>query len=77
MVFRCPNIKSEDTKLYIVNDPYCEYFVMAHKKSCFFCKHLSDLVYDYENGPYMFICDKDCYSSKCMNGNCQNFEEED
>ena len=25
---------------------------------CVFCKHCSDIFYDYTNGPYMFMCDK-------------------
>lgn len=33
------------------------YTVMAHPRSCFFCGHLRDIVYDYTNGPYMFFCD--------------------
>ena len=29
----------------------------AHKNSCLFCKHCTDIFYDYTNGPYMFFCD--------------------
>ena len=25
---------------------------------CVFCKHCTDVIYDYSNGPYMFMCDK-------------------
>ena len=24
---------------------------------CVFCKHCTDIFYDYSNGPYMFMCD--------------------
>lgn len=27
----------------------------AHKNSCLFCKHCTDIFYDYTNGPYMFF----------------------
>ena len=33
------------------------YSVLAHPKSCFFCKRCTDIFYDYTNGPYMFFCD--------------------
>lgn len=33
------------------------YSVMARPNSCFFCDHLTDIVFDYTNGPYMFFCD--------------------
>jgi hypothetical protein len=30
---------------------------MLPKAHCAFCKHCTDLFYDYTNGPYMFICE--------------------
>lgn len=35
---------------------------------CAFCKHCSDLFWDYSSGPYMFICDLNCEDfEKCGN----------
>lgn len=43
----------ERTRKYV-----CEYYsVMAHPRGCFFCKHSTDVFYDFTNGPYMIICD--------------------
>ena len=37
------------------------YSVEAHPRSCFFCDHLTDIFWDYTNGPYLFITDDDCH----------------
>lgn len=29
----------------------------AHEHSCLFCKHLTDIYWDYTHGPYLFICE--------------------
>lgn len=36
-------------------------------KSCFICKHCTDIFYDATNGPYLAICDmgKDADSDEC------------
>lgn len=41
-------------------------------RHCAFCKHCTDIFYDYTHGPYMFICDlgKDDFRT------CGKFEEE-
>lgn len=57
------------------------YVCEAHKKGCFFCKHLTDIFYD-SSGPYMFICDR-CsnessdYFDKGLSGKCEFWEEEE
>lgn len=54
----------------------------AHKRSCLFCKHCTDIFYDYTNGPYMFICGFECdldmeeAKYKSFKGLCPKFEEE-
>lgn len=62
----------------------CEYYaVYAHTRSCFFCKHCSDMWFDYQNGPYMYICsyptkaDMEDHSIEGMKGKCNNFEEDE
>lgn len=49
----------------------------AHKHSCLFCKHNTDIFYDYTNGPYMFICDLGSDNiEKSFEGKCPNWEED-
>lgn len=52
------------------------YTVKAHPKSCFFCQHLTDIFYDYTNGPYGFVCNLEGDIETGMRGVCDNFEEE-
>ena len=55
------------------------YIVMAHPKSCFFCEHCTDIIYDYSNGPYMFICNNNINSDHIelgLKGMCNKFKEE-
>lgn len=37
-----------------------DFKVDAHKNSCFFCKRMTDIFWDYSNGPYLFITDDSC-----------------
>lgn len=53
------------------------YTVKALPQSCFFCDHLTDIIYDYTNGPYGFACDLDGDIETGMRGLCQNFSEEE
>lgn len=41
--------------------------------NCVFCKHCTDMFWDYTHGPYMIFCEKDCLTEKLT---CQYFEEE-
>lgn len=71
--------KSELTRIY--KGP--GYTVKAHPKSCFFCQHLTDIWWDYTNGPYMFMCEKRQMTEDSdedpieigMHGNCPDFME--
>ena len=49
------------------------------EKSCTVCKHLTDIFWDYTNGPYAFICDKknDDDIEKGLAGNCDGWEKEE
>lgn len=53
------------------------YTVKAHPKSCFFCQHLTDIFYDYTNGPYGFVCNLDGDIETGMRGVCRDFKEEE
>lgn len=49
-----------------------EYECDAPDNCCLFCKHCTDVFWDYTNGPYMFMGD-------CCDGNfetCGMFDEE-
>ena len=47
----------KDHKWYELSDGIFKMRVGAHKKSCLFCSHCSDVVWDFTNGPYMITCD--------------------
>lgn len=51
--------------------------VTAHKRSCFFCKHLKDIFWDYIIGPYMFFGDlPECKPGKFgLDGKCLYFDD--
>lgn len=58
--------------------------VGAHKRSCLFCRHCSDVWWDHMNGPYMFLCEfddipcgKEHDPERSFVGECPAFEEED
>ena len=44
---------------------------------CFFCKNLTDVIWDYTNGPYLFICEKVDGDGidLGLEGKCPHFEE--
>lgn len=46
---------------------------MAPDQHCIFCKHCTDIFYDYTHGPYMFPCNKGHENFKT----CNSFEGED
>ena len=55
----------------------------AHKHSCLFCKHCSDIFWDYSNGIYAIFCDIEWNNAESMSehinlsfkGKCKSFEE--
>jgi len=48
----------------------------APDKSCCFCKHCTDIFYDFTHGPYLFMCEMDRDAEKAFENKCANFEEE-
>ena len=74
MHFEQINVDEKDKRKY-----ECEFYsVISHKKSCYFCKHLTDIWLDYSNGPYMFACNcKDGMTDpeNFLYGKCELFEE--
>lgn len=45
--------------------------------ACVFCKHCTDVFYDYSNGIYMLICDKKDDVDGNLLDKCTDFEEND
>lgn len=77
------NIRSElmpDHKVFELADGRK---IGAHKHSCLFCKHCSDIFWDYTNGIYGVICDINWYTAESMHehinlsfdGQCERFVE--
>lgn len=64
-------------RTYIFDD--CFKVRAKNDKDCLFCKHCSDVLWDYTNGPYMFFCDKDkkeCdLEGTASEHTCELFEE--
>ena len=55
------------------------YIVLAHPKSCFFCEHCTEIIYDFSNGPYRFVCNIEFEPSHIdmgLKGMCSKFKEE-
>lgn len=53
----------------------------SHERSCFFCKHCTDIFYDYTHGPYMFYCelgldgiDEPNYIELAFQGKCPKWD---
>lgn len=54
----------------------CEFYtVMVPPRHCLFCKHNTDVFWDYTNGPYIFICDVSEDTGKGDRGKCPHFIE--
>ena len=76
------NIRSElmpDHKVYELADGFK---VGAHKHSCLFCFHCTDIFWDCTNGIYNIICDRKWdndsmieHINLAFSGKCQSFEE--
>lgn len=52
------------------------YKILTPTDSCYFCEHLTDIWWDYTNGPYMFACDIVGDVGEGLKGNCGQFKEE-
>lgn len=67
-------------KEYILEElPNCGFRILALPNTCFFCEKCADIFWDYSNGPYMFICDKEQITKeklviKGLIGKCKYFE---
>lgn len=48
----------------------------APEKSCCFCKHCTDIFYDFTHGPYLFMCDENHDTETAFENKCDYFEEE-
>lgn len=48
----------------------------APDKSCCFCKHCTDIFYNFTHGPYLFICELECGTESAFENECACFEEE-
>ena len=46
----------------------------ARYNSCLFCSRCTDLLYDYTNGPYLFICADGLDTSEGMKGMCSGWK---
>jgi hypothetical protein len=78
MVFVVKGVPKEVQRTYTATGH--GYSVVAHKQSCFFCAHLTDIWFDYTNGPYMFHCNScvrsnDPGQEEIVEGKCPYFEE--
>lgn len=78
MVFVVRDVPKEEQRTYTATGQ--GYSVVAHKQSCFFCKHLTDIWFDYTNGPYMFHCNSSVHGNdpgeeEIVKGNCPYFED--
>lgn len=55
----------------------CKYLtVVVPARSCLFCGNCTDVIWDYTNGPYMFLCDIGKDTREGAAGNCRLFTEE-
>jgi len=73
-IFKKPYFKAtrkDFTKVYECDEYKCD----AHPRGCMFCKHSTDVFYDYTNGPYMIICDGNHSTKKGFIGKCKYFQE--
>ena len=52
--------------------------VRAPENCCLFCKHCTDVFWDYSNGPYMLFCNihEDVKKAGGHTGDCKEFEED-
>lgn len=70
--------RKDFTKVYECDEYKCD----AHPRGCLFCKHSTDICWDFTNGPYMVICelqkenDQDMPTSGCI-GECEYFEDKE
>lgn len=64
----------EGYKLYTIKASGKQYVVP--ESCCLFCKHCSDIFWDYTNGIYMVICDSEFNVEIGMSGQCFGYSKE-
>jgi hypothetical protein len=67
----------EGKRKYVVEPGFT---IWAPEKSCLFCRKCCDIIWDYTNGPYCFLCKEDTNGEKELIesgaiGECEYFEE--
>ena len=62
-------MKMSNTRLWECENGKVYEFADSH---CVFCKHCTDILWDYTNGPYCFFCELD----KKFVGGCDGFEDD-
>jgi len=65
--------KSECTREFKCDDGNT---YMCHPRSCFFCDHCEDILYDFTNGPYSFLCEESEDIDQGLQGKCEKFIED-
>ena len=70
--------RKDFTKIYECDEYKCD----AHPRGCFFCKHSTDVFYDFTNGPYMIVCDLQSEHDQDLPtygfyGECKHFDPDD
>lgn len=73
MILKVKGLNKEDERTY-----KGEWFTLtAHKHSCPFCLHCTDILFDFTNGPYMFFCLKDAEQGGVLQNGCKEFKDND
>lgn len=63
-----------ETRLYELENGCVYKMPSVH---CVFCKHCTDLFYDYTNGPYGFTCEKELELNIAEDAcSCESFEDD-
>lgn len=71
-------VVSDKVKDYICRDEalMAEITVRAPERCCLFCKHCTDVFWDFSHGPYMMLCDIHEDVTDGAKGQCDDFKEE-
>ena len=64
----------DQMRTFVLEDGRC---YKAFKTSGFFCKHCTDIIYDF-GGPFALVCNLNYDTSNpCLSGTCEHFEPEE
>ena len=68
--------RKDFSKVYECDEYKCD----AHPRGCLFCKHSTDIFWDYTHGPYCIVCEKAIEApvliGKGFIGECELFEDD-